>query len=70
MASTTVNDLPRKATGIRWALLLVAVLSSIFLFALDNTFVPDAQPKIINDLGEINKITWISVGFALGAVGV
>ncbi|KAJ5281644.1 hypothetical protein N7478_007016 [Penicillium angulare] len=70
MDPATVHGLPRKATGIKWALLLVAALSSIFLFALDNTIVADVQPKIINDLGEIEKLTWISVRFALSAVEV
>lgn len=64
------QNLPRAATGTKWVLLVVSVLSSIFLFALDNTIVADVQPKIVNDLGEIDKLAWISVGFALGAVGV
>ncbi|PYH94064.1 putative MFS drug efflux transporter [Aspergillus ellipticus CBS 707.79] len=64
------KPLPRSATGAKWFLLLTAVLSSISFFALDNTIVADVQPKIVDSLGEINKLTWISVGFALGAVVV
>ena len=63
-------DLPRKTTGFKWILLVIAVLSAIFLFALDNTIVADVQPRIVDSLGEIEKLPWISVAFALGAVSV
>ncbi|KAL9037589.1 MAG: hypothetical protein Q9214_005635, partial [Letrouitia sp. 1 TL-2023] len=60
----------RKLQGIRWALLVVAVVSPFFLFALDNTIVADVQPRILKTLGGIEKLPWISVAFALGAVSV
>ncbi|KAA8644348.1 hypothetical protein EYZ11_001643 [Aspergillus tanneri] len=62
--------LPRKVTGFKWVLVIFSILSAIFLFALDNTIVADVQPKIIDSFGEINKLPWISVAFALGAVSV
>jgi len=61
---------PRDLHGIVWGLVVVAILSADFLFALDNTIVADVQPKIVLDLGEIEKLPWIAVAFALGGVAV
>ena len=61
---------PRDLHGIIWILVVVSVLSADFLFALDNTIVADVQPKIILDLGEVGKLPWVSVAFALGGVAV
>ena len=61
---------PRQLKGISWVLVVISVLSSIFLFALDNTIVADVQPKIVATLGDIAKLPWISVAFSLGAVSV
>lgn len=55
-------------TGFKWILFIFSILSAIFLFALDNTIVADVQPKIIDSFGQISKLPWISVSFALGAV--
>lgn len=68
--NTSQTALPRSVTGFKWILLFIAVLSSIFLFALDNTIVADVQPKIVDTFHETNKLPWISVSFALGAASV
>ena len=60
----------RSMKGITWFCVVLSLLSSIFLFALDNTVVADVQPSIIKTLGEIEKLPWISVAFALGAISV
>lgn len=60
----------RNMGKISWILVLISILSAVFLFALDNTVVADIQPKIINLFGEIEKLPWASVAFALGAVAV
>ncbi|TGJ78159.1 hypothetical protein E0Z10_g10599 [Xylaria hypoxylon] len=57
----------RQATGLSWILIVVSILSSAFLFALDNTIVADIQPAIVRDFGSVNKLTWLPVGFLLGA---
>lgn len=61
---------PRDLHGIIWVLVVVSVLSADFLFALDNTIVADVQPSILLDLGEVGKLPWVSVAFALGGVAV
>ncbi len=60
----------RKITGLKWVLVVIAVVSPFFLFALDNTIVADVQPKIVETFGDVEKLPWISVAFALGAVSV
>ena len=56
----------RFLTGPPWAGLTLAILSSTFLYALDNTIVANIRPSIIHDLGHIEKLPWISVAYALG----
>ncbi|KAI9650914.1 hypothetical protein NHQ30_000949 [Ciborinia camelliae] len=57
----------RDITGWRWALVVAAILSSTFLFALDNTIVADVQPDIVVTFNDIAKLSWLSVGFLIGA---
>lgn len=61
---------PSRLKGPLWVLVVASILSSTFLFALDNTVVADIQPRIIQSFGEIPKLPWVSVAFALGAASV
>lgn len=61
---------PRKMKGVVWVLVVVSVISSIFLFALDNTIVADVQPRVVETLGDIDKLPWISVTFSMAAFSV
>jgi MFS family permease len=58
---------PRDIAGIRWALVVVSILSSSFLFALDNTIVADIQPVIVTHFDAVSKLSWLSVAFLIGA---
>jgi MFS family permease len=62
-----VEPLPRDITGWKWALASIAILSSIFLYALDATVVAAVQPLIITDFGAVDKLAWLSVAFLLAA---
>jgi hypothetical protein len=44
---------------------VTAILSGVFLFALDQTIVADVQPNIIAQFGSIDKLPWLSVAFLL-----
>jgi hypothetical protein len=57
---------PRDVHGWKWTLVVISILSSIFLFSLDNTVVADIQPAIVETYGEVDKLPWLSVGFLLG----
>ncbi|KAI9676065.1 MAG: hypothetical protein M1817_000808 [Caeruleum heppii] len=58
---------PRDIHGWKWVLAIVSILSSAFLFALDNSIVADIQPAIVARFGDIEKLPWLSVTFNLGA---
>ena len=58
----------RRITGIRWILVVISILSSTFLYALDNTVVADVQPKIVDRFGEIQKLPWLAIGFLVACV--
>ena len=64
---------PQKARDLgtlSWICVVVSLLFSMFLFSLDNVIVADIQPSIIKTLGNIDKLPWVSVGYALGATAV
>ncbi|TVY75843.1 Efflux pump DEP3 [Lachnellula suecica] len=55
----------RKVVGFKWALAVLSMLSSTFLFSLDTTVVADIQPNIINSFGEFEKFAWLGAAFVL-----
>lgn len=61
---------PRAIHGIKWGLVVGSVLSSIFLYALDNTIVANIVPPIVENLGEAEKFAWAAVGFMIGGLVV
>ncbi|KAI0403610.1 major facilitator superfamily-domain-containing protein [Xylaria palmicola] len=61
---------PRSLHGWKWAVSYAAMLSTTFLFALDNTIVANIQPSIIEDFGRVDLLPWIGTGFALGTMAV
>ncbi|GKT59764.1 MFS drug efflux transporter [Colletotrichum tofieldiae] len=64
------NASPRNVHGLSWALVVVSILSSIFLYSLDNTIVADITPAVVNRFGDVVKLPWLSVGFLLGGAAV
>jgi len=58
---------PRDIGGWKWGVVVAAILSSTFLFALDNTIVADVQPAIVEHFGDVSKLSWLSVSFLMGA---
>lgn len=64
-----VEESHREIGGLRWAMVVAAILSSTFLYALDNTIVANIRPSIVVSLGQINKLPWVSVAYAVGEVG-
>ena len=65
------NEKPtRSITGLRWALVCLAVFSSNFLYGLDNTIVADIQASIIASVGNVNKLGWLGIGFPLGSIAI
>ena len=52
----------RAVTGIKWFMTVSCILSSTFLYALDQTVVADVEPKIVERFGEIQKLPWLANG--------
>lgn len=62
-----VNQFDRVFTNpyiSQWTLIIAAILSTIFLFALDNTITADVIPAVIGSLGQADKLPWLSVAYA------
>ena len=58
----------RKITGLKWVVVVLSILSSTFLFALDNTVVADVEPKIVDRFGQIQKLPWLPIAFLVAAL--
>ncbi|KUI69004.1 Putative HC-toxin efflux carrier TOXA [Cytospora mali] len=61
---------PRTVTGFGWVCVIAAILSSIFLFALDNTITANVQPAIVDTFHDVSRLSWISVAYLLGAASI
>ena len=61
---------PRPITGAVWALVVMAILSSLFFFSLDNTIVAVVQPQIIEQFSALDKLPWLVVAYTLGSVSM
>ncbi|KUI66366.1 Putative HC-toxin efflux carrier TOXA [Cytospora mali] len=60
----------RKIRGVKWVIIVLAVLSSTFLYALDNTITANVRPSIIETFGNrIDMLPWLSVSYSMGEVG-
>lgn len=62
------SDGGRAINGFRWVLVVFSLLFSIFLFSLDNTVMADLIPILVKEFDHVDQLTWLSVGFTIGAV--
>ncbi|KAI2628553.1 putative MFS drug efflux transporter [Hypoxylon sp. NC1633] len=58
---------PRKIHGVKWVLVVVSLLASFLLYALDTTIVATIQPAIVDAFGRVDLVAWLSVAFALAS---
>jgi len=49
---------------------VIAILSSIFLYSLDNTVVADITPAAVNAFGDALKLPWLSVGYVIAIASI
>lgn len=47
---------------------MATMMSSTFLFSLDNSIVAEIQPAILSSLGGVEKLGWLGVAFVLGSL--
>lgn len=69
-ASEQPSAQPRPIHGWKWFVACVSIYLTALLYGLDTTIAADVQPNIVKSLGEIQKLTWVGVGFPLGSVAV
>jgi hypothetical protein len=51
----------RQLRGLPWIVVVLSILTSTFLFGLDNTITADVQPAIVSRFGSLDKLAWLSV---------
>ncbi|KAL9640075.1 MAG: hypothetical protein Q9164_000510 [Protoblastenia rupestris] len=56
------EEQPRALIGVKWFLFVASTLTSIFLYALDNTIVANIVPAMVNQFDSIDQLPWLSVG--------
>lgn len=61
---------PRNVSGVGWVLVVSSILSTIFLFALDNTVTANVQPSIVAAFHRVDLLPWVSVAYLLGSAAV
>ncbi|KAJ5669889.1 hypothetical protein N7462_010959 [Penicillium macrosclerotiorum] len=59
------ENVQAKVSKLLWFLIVLTILSSTFLFSLDNTIVADVQSPIVQRFGEVGKLSWLGVAFVL-----
>ena len=57
----------RQLRGIKWILVVASILTSTFLFGLDNTITADVQPAIVSRFDSVSRLPWLSVAFMVAA---
>ncbi|KAI3343476.1 major facilitator superfamily transporter [Ustulina deusta] len=65
--NTTPPASTRSIRGVKWFLVVCAILSSMLIYSLDSTITADLVPAISNQFHEPQLLPWLSVGFILGA---
>ncbi|KAM7206080.1 Major facilitator superfamily domain containing protein [Naviculisporaceae sp. PSN 640] len=66
-AGTSTPKMPRDVGTFSWMLIVFSILSSAFLFSLDNTIVADIQLAVVRDFSSVEKLSWLPVAFLMGA---
>ncbi|KAL4963029.1 major facilitator superfamily domain-containing protein [Aspergillus stella-maris] len=57
-------------SGWRRIVIAIAINTGSFLYGLDNTIVADIQGSVVEQFGEIQKLTWLGSGFPLGSIAL
>ncbi|KAJ5666568.1 major facilitator superfamily domain-containing protein, partial [Penicillium macrosclerotiorum] len=62
------NTAGRQMGKKRWCLACITFYLTGFLYGLDTTIAASIQGEIYQALGEIDKLSWVGVGFPMGSV--
>ncbi|KAF2132025.1 putative efflux pump antibiotic resistance protein [Dothidotthia symphoricarpi CBS 119687] len=67
-SSLNPNASPRSVHGWRWAAAVAALYVGALIYGLDGTIAANIQTSIIEEFGNVEKLTWIGTAFPLGSV--
>lgn len=59
---------PRTVHGWKWAAAVASLYIGALIYGLDGTIAADIQSAIIEQFGQVEKLTWIGTAFPLGSV--
>lgn len=62
---TPANQNEASVTGIKFILLTLSIIFTIFLSALDSTIISTAIPSITAEFGNLNDVVWYSSAYSL-----
>src|SRR5579871_1544898 len=68
VSSTTTPLKPARLQGFALASVIVALMLSLLLEALDQTIVGTAMPRIIADLHGLDRYTWVVTAYVLASM--
>src|SRR5882724_6724009 len=67
-SSTFVNSDKARLQGFTLASVMIALMLSLFLEALDQTIVGTAMPRIIAELHGLDRYTWVVTAYVLASM--
>src|ERR1700692_2270900 len=67
-SSTFVNTGKARLQGFALASVMIALMLSLFLEALDQTIVGTAMPRIIAELHGLDRYTWVVTAYVLASM--
>ncbi|KAI5195339.1 MFS general substrate transporter [Aureobasidium subglaciale] len=54
----------------KWFLVCVGIYTAALLYGLDTTIAADVQGPILEAFGDIEKLSWVGIGFPMGSVSI
>ncbi|KAG9844066.1 MFS general substrate transporter, partial [Aureobasidium melanogenum] len=54
----------------QWYLVCVGIFAGALLYGLDTTISADVQGPILETFGDIEKLSWVGIGFPMGSVSI
>jgi hypothetical protein len=64
----TPEESSRSVHGFRWVIVCCSLYLGALIYGLDTSIAADIQAAVIDQFGEVEKLTWIGTAFPLGSV--
>ncbi|KAL6904127.1 major facilitator superfamily domain-containing protein [Trichoderma evansii] len=67
-ANDTAQPTQQSISSWKWISICVGLYLTALLYGLDTSIAADVQGPILESLGEIEKLSWVGIGFPMGSV--